>query len=166
MSSFHIRPRFSQRIELSVEDTRARILQALAQHAPALEVKNFPGFIGLHIPPPDRRYWSPRLLLSLEATPEGATLISGTYGPEMEVWSVFLYGYLITGLLSIFAGIFGFAQMLTHSEPWGLWVVGAALVIAGLLYLSAQFGQKLGAWQTFQLHQAYQTAIGQPAELR
>lgn len=166
MSSFRIRPHFSQPVALSLDDTRARILQSLAQHAPTLEVKNFPGFIGLHIPPQDRRYWSPRLLLNLEATPDGTTLINGTYGPEMEIWSVFLYGYLITGLLGIFAGIFGFAQMLTHSEPWGFWVVGSALVIAGLLYLSAQFGQKLGAWQTFQLHQAYQTAVGQPAELR
>jgi hypothetical protein len=39
------------------------------------------------------------------------------------------------------------------------------LVVAVVLYISAQLGQKLGAWQTFQLHQAYQTAIGRPAEI-
>jgi hypothetical protein len=29
----------------------------------------------------------------------------------------------------------------------------------------AQFGQKLGAWQTFLLHQAYESAIGQSVEI-
>jgi bacteriorhodopsin len=79
---------------------------------------------------------------------------------------VFLYGYLITGLLSTFAGILGAAQMLTSAYPWGFWIVGAMALVALVLYLSAQLGQKLGAWQTFQLHQAYQTAIGQPADIR
>ena len=35
------------------------------------------------------------------------------------------------------------------------------MVIAGVLYLLAQLGQKLGAWQTFQLHQTYCDALGQ-----
>jgi hypothetical protein len=39
------------------------------------------------------------------------------------------------------------------------------MVVGVLLYLGAQLGQKLGAWQTFQLHQAYQTAIGRPTEI-
>ena len=40
-----------------------------------------------------------------------------------------------------------------------------AKILACLLYLAAQLGQKLGAWQTFQLHQAYQAAIGRPTEI-
>jgi hypothetical protein len=27
------------------------------------------------------------------------------------------------------------------------------------LYLAAQLGQKFGAWQTFELHQLYETAV-------
>jgi len=166
MSSFRIRPRFSQTVEHSPPETLQRILHSLATHSPGLEVKVFPGFVGVHIGEAERRYWSPRLFLSFQATPEGGTLIEGTYGPEIEVWGVFLYGYLITGLLATFAGIFGCAQLLVKTEPWAFWVVGTMAVLAGLLYLGAQFGQKLGAWQTFQLHQAYQTAIGQPAMIK
>lgn len=165
MSSFRIRPSFSHTVDLALEDARRRILESLARNSPNLEVKDFPGFIGLHFPASQRRYWSPRLFLSLEATAEGTTRVNGTYGPEMEIWAVFLYGYLITGLLSTFAGILGIAQRLTDAYPWGFWVVGAMTLIAALLYLSAQLGQKLGAWQTFQLHQAYQTAIGRPTEI-
>jgi len=166
MSSFRIRPRFCDTVDLSLDETRDRILRSLAQQATGLEVKTFPGMIGLHIPEPHRRQWSPRLFLSLEATAEGGTRIEGIYGPEIEIWSVFLYGYLITGLLGTFSGILGFAQRALGYYPWGLWVLGGMVLLAGLLYLFAQMGQKLGAWQTFQLHQAYQTAMGRPTEIR
>ena len=36
-------------------------------------------------------------------------------------------------------------------------------ILAGLLYLAAQLGQKLGAWQTIRLHQAYLAAMGKTA---
>lgn len=165
MSSFRLRPCFAHTVDLSPDETREQIVRSLAQQAPELEVKMFPAFIGVHVGEKDRRYWSPRLFLSLQATAEGTTHIEGTYGPEIEVWGVFLYGYLITGLLGTFASILGCAQLLTKSDPWAFWVVGGMALLALLLYVGAQFGQKLGAWQTFSLHQAYQAAIGKPAEL-
>lgn len=165
MSSFRIRPRFSHTIELGPEATRDLIVQSLAQQEPKFLVKVFPGYIGLHIPVAEQHFWSPRLALELEATPEGTTRIEGTYGPDANVWSLFLYGYLVVGSLGIFSGILGGAQLVIESYPWGLYVCCSMAVIAAGMYLSAQFGQKLGAWQTFQLHQAYQTAIGRPAEI-
>lgn len=165
MSSFRVRPRFEHTVELSREATRAKLLAALAAHSPALEVKAFPQFIGLHIPAAERRHWSPRLFLQLDPLPGGGTRIEGTYGPEIEIWSVFLYGYLITGLLGTFSGLYGCAQLFIGETPWALYVTGSMAILAGLLYLGAQLGQKLGAWQTFQLHQAYQAAIGRPAEI-
>ncbi len=164
-SSFRIRPRFEHTVELSREATRAKILAYLAEHPAGLEVKSFPVFIGLHIAAPERRQWSPRLFLSLEPTPEGGTRIEGIYGPEIEVWTMFLYGYLITGLLGTFSGIYGGAQLVIDEAPWAFYVTGSMAILACLLYLAAQLGQKLGAWQTFQLHQAYQAAIGRPTEI-
>jgi len=166
MSSFRIRPRFVQTVELNPDETRARILRAFAEKSPDIEVRGFSGFIGLHIAECNRHVWSPRLLLDLKANEAGTTVIEGVYGPESDIWSVYLYGYLITGLLGTFAGALGWAQIVIGTPPWGLWVLGAMTLLAAGLYLAAQFGQKLGAWQTFQLHQAYQTAIGQPTELR
>ncbi|MBX3750594.1 MAG: hypothetical protein KF897_10955 [Opitutaceae bacterium] len=158
-TSFCVRPRFQQTVALAPDVARRRILDALATQADALEVKVFPGMIGLHIAEAQRRYWSPRLILSFEPAPAGTTRIEGIYGPEIEVWSVFLYGYLITGMIGMFSGILGCAQLFVKAAPWGLWVCGAMAAVAALLYLSAQLGQKLGAWQTFQLHQAYQAAL-------
>jgi hypothetical protein len=104
------------------------------------------------------------LFLSLYEAEGGGTRIEGTYGPEIEVWSVFLYGYLVTGLLGMFSAILGGAQLFIESQPWGFWVTGVMASVAAVLYLMAQLGQKLGSWQTFQLHQAYEKAIGRQPE--
>jgi hypothetical protein len=164
LSSFRIRPRFEQVVSQSPAAVREQILVSLRQHSPELVVKDFPGFIGIHLPDQDRRNWSPRLFLSLDPAPQGGTKIEGIYGPEIEIWSVFLYGYIATGMLGTFAGILGGAQLFIESYPWGFWVCGGMAFIALLLYLFAQLGQKFGAWQTFRLHQAYQTALGSSAE--
>ena len=165
MSSFRIRPRFTHTLDLEPSAARALILRSLAAQAPALEVKPHTEFIGIHIAAKERRYWSPRLFISLEASAAGTTRIEGTYGPEIEIWGIFLYGYLLTGLLGTFSGILGGAQLFIGAHPWAFWITGAMALIAALLYLGAQLGQKFGAWQTFQLHQAYQNAIGCPAEI-
>lgn len=137
----------------------------MARHEPAFDVKAFPDFLGVHVPERERRYWSPHLLLSLKPLSPTSTLVEGIYGPECEVWSVFLYGYLVTGLLGTFSGILGIIQRNLEMPPWGLWVCGTMALGAILLYFFAQLGQKLGARQTFQLHLACEAAIGQSAEI-
>lgn len=166
MSSLRIRPRFSPAVELSLEATREQILPSLPRQAGDFEVKAFPEFIGIPIGAKDRRYWSPRLLRQFQATPAGAAAIEGTHSPEIEIWAVFFYGCLLTGLLGTFSGILGFAQRMVGAERWGFWMMAALAVVALLLGAGAQPGQKLGAWQTFQLHQAYQTAFGRPAAIQ
>jgi hypothetical protein len=161
LSSFRVRPRFEQIVAASPDAAHAVLVRGLAEHDPSLVVKPFPGFIGIHLPDTERRSWSPRLFLSVDATSEGGTRIEGIYGPEIEIWSVFLYGYLATGLLGIFSGILGTCQHLLGQTPWGLWVCGAMAAGALALYLVAQLGQKLGAWQTIKLHQAYTAAASE-----
>lgn len=165
MSSFRIRPRFAHILELPPAEARQRILDSLAAHAPNLEVRNFPDYLGLHFPEGQRKLWTPRLALHFETTPDGGTEIQGLYGPEADLWSIFLYGYILSGTAGTFAGIFGFAQWYTHDQPWGLWVLASMAAVAAAMYVIAQLGQKLGAWQTFELHQAYQNAIGRPANI-
>ena len=157
-SSFRIRPRFEHLVDTAPNVTNDHLLGAFRAEGPGFEVKAFPGFIGLHICEDDRHRWSPRLHLGLETAPDGGTRISGVYGPEHEIWALFLWGYLVCGLLGVFSGIFGFAQLFLDQLAWGLWIAGSMVVVACLLYLFAQMGQKLGAWQTLQLHQAYERA--------
>ena len=165
MSSFRVRPRFRQIVDLVADAVQTRLVCHLTREGSRCTVKNFPGYLSLRIPEQDAHFWSPQLNLSLDATDDGKTLINGTYGPNPNVWSLFLYGYLIVGTLGLLAAILGFSQWLIDLNPWGWWIFGVMAAGAIILYLVAQFGQKLGAWQTFLLHQAYESAIGQSVEI-
>jgi len=160
LNSFGLRPCFEHVVALSRDEARTRLVQTFAQQAPGLEVHEFPNFIGLHIGEAERRFWSPRLLLVLDSTDRETTRIQGTYGPETEVWSGFVYGYMIIGLVGIFSSVLSVSQLFIQATPWGLWVLGAMLVAAGCLYLGSQLGQRLGAGQTVRLQQIYESAIG------
>lgn len=96
---------------------------------------------------------------------DGKTQLEGIYGPNANVWSLFLYDYLITGSLGLFSGILGFVQWNIGSTAWGLWIFRAILACAIGLYVMAQFGQKLGVTQTFRLHQTYESAMGRSPEI-
>jgi hypothetical protein len=165
MSSFRLRPRFSHELELGVGEAREWIAGQLRLKGERCEVKSFPGFICLRIPVEDRHYWSPRLNISLDSEGEGKTLVQGTYGPNANMWSSFLYGYLLVGSLGLFSGMLGFCQWWLNMQAWGLWVFSAMLAIGIGMYLLAQFGQKVGAKQMFLLHQIYEDAVGREVDI-
>ena len=165
MSRFSVRPRFTQTLDLGVDEAQARILSGVVAGAGGCEVKKFPGFICLRIPEQERHFWSPRLNLGIEPTDDGKTRIEGIYGPNANVWSLFLYGYLITGSFALFSGILGFVQWSLGNRAWGLWIfaVMSAAVIG--LYLLGRFGRKVGEVQTLQLHHVYEAAMGRSVEI-
>jgi hypothetical protein len=83
MSRFGIRPRFTQTVDLRLEEAQARLSRAVGVGADRCEMKVFPGFICLRIPEHDRHFWSPRLNLGLEPTGDGKTRIEGIYEAAM-----------------------------------------------------------------------------------
>ncbi len=160
MTSYRIRPRFQQIIATSPKEAQRRI-QAYAQdHIDCHLVNSVPGHLTLKIPLTEQHYWSPQLNLTFEEDDEG-TLVRGLYGPNPTVWLLFLFGYGTLGTAALFIGIIGFSQKNLGIEAPILWVLPALLIAAVVLYFIAQFGQKIGAEQTFTLHHYYETAVGQ-----
>lgn len=152
-------------MDMPVESARERIVHCAAAHSDRCTVKSFPGYVSLHVADKDAHYWSPRLSLSLEHEDGGRTRIEGTYGPHTDVWSAFLYGYMLVGSIGIFSGLLGACQRFLNMPAWGLWVASLMAFIAVGMYMLAQFGQKIGAQQTFVLHQIFEEAAGQSVEI-
>ncbi len=165
MSSFRVRPKFRQVVPGSAEAVQARLVATLKDGCEHCRLKSFPGYLSLRVPEEKAHFWSPQLSLTLEAVDAEQTLVEGTYGPNANVWSLFLYGYLVIGSVGLFAAVLGVSQRIIGHSAWGLWLAAAMAVLAGALYMVAQFGQKLAAWQTYQLHRAYESAMGQPVEV-
>lgn len=159
MSRLAVRPRFSTELDLPREQVQRRILEQVGGDPGACEVKSFPGFLCIRIPEEQRHFWSPRLTLSLEDEPQERTRIEGVYGPNANLWSLFLYSYLISGSVTIFAGSLGFAQWSLQRTAWGMWIATASIAVLVVVYLLAQLGKRLGADQTHYLDELYRDAI-------
>lgn len=166
VSRLAIRPRFQQDVNVKPEVAQEKISDYFVSESSNFEVKSFPNFMCLRIPEPDRHFWSPRLNLSFEEESKTTTRIQGVYGPNANVWGIFLYGYLITGALALIGGILGISQWAIGSQPWAIWIFGVAFLGIIALYFVARGGRRLGAPQTLRLHRAYQKAIGQPVAIR
>ena len=166
MNSLHIRPRFRQTVDQAPESLQEQLRTRLEHEAGSCEVRCFPQFISLRIPVKDQHFWSPQLNLSLEPTEDGKTLVEGIYGPNPNVWSLFLYGYFLLGFLAVVAAVVGVSQCLVDGSPWCFWLLIPILGGLAGLYVVAQFGQKLGARQTGQLRRAFEGAIGLETDIR
>lgn len=150
---------------MNMADLRDRLRAAALSESDAVEVMAFPDYICLRILEEKRHFWSPRLNLSMSEINGEKTHVEGVYGPNGNVWALYVYGYLILGKLALFSAIFGFVQLWLHSYPWGLWIFAGSILAAVAMYLAAQFGQKLAMMQTFLLHQTYEKATGEHVEI-
>jgi len=72
---------------------------------------------------------------------------------------------MLVGSVGAFSGVLGGCQFWLGMQAWGLWIAAIMLLIAVGMDLTAQFGQKIGAQQTFMLHQIYEAAVGQSVEI-
>jgi len=52
------------------------------------------------------------------------TRIRALYGPNANVWGLFIYGYLTTGSVAGFGGMFAAAQCVIGQAPCGFWISG------------------------------------------
>lgn len=154
-------------MDLDVESARKRLVGCIAERDAAnCEVRSFPGYVNLRVPEANQHFWSPQLSISFEEGDDGRTVIQGTYGPNTNLWAIFLYGYLVAGFLGIIASVLGFCQWAIDATPWGFWLLGAAVAVLALLYFFAQTGQKIGAQQTFALHHILESALGEAVTIR
>lgn len=156
MSSLRIRPRFREELPLSISEYKLQLSKALD------ESSEFSGLVSeryavIKIPPAERHYWSPQLALTIEPYEDKEGIfIRGLYGPKPSVWAVFFMSYAALGVLSLFVGVFGLSQLLLEKPAPILWLIPLFTLIALILYLVAQAGQKVGAEQMFRIHHFYE----------
>jgi hypothetical protein len=155
MSSFRLRPRFKHHITGQKDSLERRIKDALTDHEKFV-VQHLPGHLVIKLKPGLRHNWSPQLQLSFEQD-EQVVVVRGLYGPNPTLWAIFFFGYLALSVLSLFVAVWGFS-LWSLGKPAGiLWLIPVFSVIALILYLAAQGGQKLGAQQMFDLHHFYES---------
>lgn len=160
MTSFRIRPRFKAYTDKSPIEIQQRIQERLKTHPEDCTGTVITNHIVLRIPAQQQHYWSPQLSLNLEEE-DNQTVISGLYGPNPNVWALFTFGYGIIGVLSLFLLISGSSKLSLGGSANELWLLLVLGIIAVLLYLSSQVGQKLGVEETFTIHHFLEEVLEQ-----
>ncbi len=162
MTSVRIRPRFKAKYRMKPEEVGELVRKHMAELDCGCSAKILPGFIVLNVRKQEEHFWSPQLSLSFEVDEENEefTIIRGLYGPNPTVWALFTYGYAALGILATFLGMYGFSQYTLGQNAAILWSLPVFAVLALVLYLVAQFGQKLGAEQMFTLHHFFEDSVG------
>jgi len=164
MSSFRIKPKFKHYTDLNYEELEKLIKEELAKSEDTCVYRFITGHMKIQIPEEDRHYWSPELNLNIEEE-DGKTVVIGRYGPDPKTWTTIVVGYAILGLLTFFIGIYGSAKYSLGLNATILWLIPLFILLALGIYIIAQFGQKLGAKQMYQLHFFYERIIGQKIKI-
>ncbi|WP_436515632.1 hypothetical protein [Ekhidna sp. To15] len=159
MSSFKIRPRFKQIIAGKKEELEQMLVEEISKKDSSFTLSHLPGHIYIRVHSGQQHFWSPQLHLSIEQEEENV-IIRGLYGPNPTVWAIFFFGYVALGILTLFIGMWGLTRYSLGLNSSILWAIPVFAVIALILYVSAQAGQKLGAQQLFDIHHLYEEIIG------
>lgn len=159
MSSFRIRPRFKKECPIPVRELEKKFVDIINNNEDNLIGTVSKNFITVKIPKEETHYWSPILTIMIEETEDGKSILRGLYGPNPSVWTFFAYSYGAIALSIFFITLFGLSMYSIGEGGWLLWWNIPLVTLAVILYVIAQFGQKIGAEQMFRLHHFFENAI-------
>lgn len=158
MIRLQLRPTFELPLEHSPEGAM-EALQAVYGARPKTERFVVFGEYGeLHLPREEHRLWSPHLSFYVLER-KGACLLLGRFAPRPDIWTTVWIAYLAMACLAFFGAVFGAAQWSLDHPPWAVWVALGALVVLGLVFLTAHFGQQRSADQMHRLRAELETIL-------
>jgi hypothetical protein len=146
MASVRLRPRF----ELSVSLDSDRVLERFRELLRDPEVRCtgdvHSDHVDLGIPDDRQHFWSPFLKIVVHSTDRGARL-EGHFGPNSNVWTMFLGIYAFFAFSGLAGIVVGFSQWTLGQTPTGFWVAGICTILYLVAYGVALFGQYLASDQ-------------------
>ncbi|UCF67704.1 MAG: hypothetical protein JSV80_18430 [Acidobacteriota bacterium] len=146
-----LRPRLELTVPLALGDVAARVEAQLRQpDSPCVGLVT-EDQIELRVRSAERRFWSPQLVVRVTSS-DGSCELKGHFGPDAQVWSLFLATYAFIVLCALFGFFYGVAQLMIEQPPVALWSVPLAVVLIVLIYVAAGVGQRLGSHQAEILH--------------
>jgi hypothetical protein len=143
MSTLEIRPRFELNSALEKKEVLSRLDEALKKPEAYFKGYITDWHVVLKIPSVDDHFWSPQLSLDVVEKEEGSVLY-GLIGPKPSVWLMFIFFYFFLGFTLMVIAIIGFSRYNLGLSAGILWLIPILSVVLIMVYLSANFGKKLG----------------------
>lgn len=149
--NWRLRPRFRLRIALSAREVVERFGDHKDSGTAPFDLYIEDRQVEMSVDAGRRHFWSPYLKLRLEQQ-QNATVLKGTFGPNINVWSMFLAAYAVCVLTGSTGLIIGVSQLLIDQSPVGLWLTAGGLAASTLIWAAGQIGQRLAYDQMVAIH--------------
>lgn len=142
------------------DEVTEKVKRHLARQGHFVEGSVFRRTLLLTIVPAKRHFWSPHLDVQLDEPADGGTRLSGTFGPQPELWVVFIGVQFLFALLSLAAGIWVISSwMVGHELLFPVAILGLMLFGGGFSYGAAYVGQGFGSEQMYELRSFLDAAL-------
>ena len=146
-----LRPRFAMKVDLGDAEVMELFASRKAAGGHPCVMRLYNNQVEFSMRPADSHFWSPFLNLIVQATPEGSVL-SGKYGPNVNVWTMFLAVYAACFLLGSAGVVFGLSQTNLGQPAWGFWLSVGCASVATVTYAIGRFGRMLAHPQMLIIH--------------
>ncbi len=164
MSFYRVRPRFEWTTKERAQDIVAR-LERQKQKNSIVVMSGIDTHIILTVRDDLQRIWSPYCQLNMEYNEDATLSVHGLYGPNPNVWTVFVFGYSLLILLTFFISIIGFSQYSLGMDARILWILPFCLAMMVALFTAGFIGQKWGEEQTQLIHRFLEDSLEEKIEL-
>ena len=153
-----LRPRFRLRVDME-PDAVMELFAARKHDDPPCVLHLYEHQVEFSVRQADRHFWSPFLNLIVEPTADGATL-HGKYGPNVNVWTMFLATYAVAGIAGAVGLVVAWSQSMIGQEVTGLWITVGCAVIAAIVYVLGRVGRHLARPQMVVFHDFIEAKFG------
>lgn len=147
-----IKPRFKLISTFSKDEIIQKINTALPKQQ--IVEADFKGnHFFLRIEKNKQHYWSPSMEVVVEKFQDNRdkAYIRCLVGPKQSIWVMLMFFYSAVGISGFFGGLYGLAKWNLGKETMFIWVVPLALILFGVIYLTAKYGQRKGRDQVLYL---------------
>ncbi len=146
-----IRPRFALKIDQD-PSTALQCLEEGFKKDPTVGGVFAKHHLFLKIPESEQHYWSPELSVRIEVEEfTDYTTVSCLVGPKQSVWALWAFIYTTILLVTLFSGLYGWAQFNVNGSSAWLWVVPIGIVGLSSAFIASKIGQHKGRNQMLHL---------------
>ncbi len=149
--TLRLRPRFGLRVNLPLDDVIRRFETLSVDESHSCEVYLLDRQVEMTVDPEERHYWSPYLKMLLERE-DSQTVLRGKFGPNINVWSLFVAVYAVIAMIGAGGLILAPVQVQLDQTPSGLWMSVGCLVLAVLVWIVGKIGQRWAYDQMVYIH--------------
>ena len=159
--SLRMRPRFGLTVVASPDAVMDHVRAVRGRPELGCKIQLLDRQLEVSVPPAERHFWSPFLNILVEDGPEGGAALRGQFGPNANVWSLFLAGYAIVSITGAMGLVLATSQLQLGGAPVGFVVAGACLVAGVMIWGAGQVGQRLARAQMVALHRRVIALLGE-----